>query len=46
MIVYFKEQIELAVEMGADYIVGETYCGFDEALLALKCIKKYGSGRT
>ncbi|XP_045162274.2 betaine--homocysteine S-methyltransferase 1-like [Mercenaria mercenaria] len=40
----FKEQIELAVEMGADYIVGETYCGFDESLLALECIKKYGKG--
>ncbi|KAL4221468.1 hypothetical protein ACF0H5_019726 [Mactra antiquata] len=40
----FKEQIEIAVEMGADYIVGETYSNFSEALLALKCIHKYGKG--
>lgn len=40
----FREQIELAVEMGADYIVGETFCGCDEAMLALECVNKYGKG--
>ncbi|XP_045163750.2 betaine--homocysteine S-methyltransferase 1-like [Mercenaria mercenaria] len=40
----FKEQIEAAVDMGADYVVGETFSSFGEAKLALECIKKYGKG--
>ncbi|ELU10764.1 hypothetical protein CAPTEDRAFT_200197 [Capitella teleta] len=40
----FKEQIEWAVEEGADYIIGETYRDNGEAMLALECIKKYGKG--
>ncbi|XP_046553070.1 betaine--homocysteine S-methyltransferase 1-like [Haliotis rubra] len=40
----FKEQIEWAVEEGADYIVGETFNEFGEAMLALECINKYGKG--
>ncbi|XP_071497471.1 betaine--homocysteine S-methyltransferase 1-like [Diadema antillarum] len=40
----FKEQIEWAVEEGADFIVGETFDHLGEALLATKAIKKYGNG--
>ncbi|ELU10765.1 hypothetical protein CAPTEDRAFT_200198 [Capitella teleta] len=40
----FKEQVEWAVEEGADYIIGETYQDGGEAMLALECIKKYGKG--
>ncbi|XP_045189423.2 betaine--homocysteine S-methyltransferase 1-like [Mercenaria mercenaria] len=40
----FKEQIEIAVEMGADFILGETFMDTGEAMLALECIKKYGKG--
>lgn len=40
----FKEQIEWAVEEGADYIVGETYTDLAEAKLAVEAIKKYGKG--
>ncbi|KAH3782331.1 betaine--homocysteine S-methyltransferase 1-like isoform X11 [Dreissena polymorpha] len=40
----FKEQIEIAVEYNADYIVGETFGHFGEAMLALESIKKYGKG--
>ncbi|KAI8520851.1 hypothetical protein Bbelb_006050 [Branchiostoma belcheri] len=40
----FKEQIEWAVEEGADFIVGETYGFLGEAMLALECIKDYGKG--
>ncbi|KAL4221485.1 hypothetical protein ACF0H5_019742 [Mactra antiquata] len=40
----FKEQIEIAVELEADFIVGETFSCFAEAALALKCIQKYGQG--
>ncbi|KAL4235314.1 hypothetical protein ACF0H5_006949 [Mactra antiquata] len=40
----FKEQIVLAVEHGADYIVGETFGDLGEGMLALECIKKYGNG--
>ncbi|XP_046553069.1 betaine--homocysteine S-methyltransferase 1-like [Haliotis rubra] len=40
----FKEQIEWAVEEGADYIVGESFSEFGEAMLALECINKYGNG--
>ncbi|XP_045192065.1 betaine--homocysteine S-methyltransferase 1-like [Mercenaria mercenaria] len=40
----FKEQIELALKYGADYIVAETFAPLGEAMLALECIKKYGKG--
>ena len=39
-----KEQIQWAVKGGADFIVGETYGEFGEAMLALECIKEYGNG--
>jgi len=37
----FKEQIEWAVQGGADLIVAETYPDYAEAKLALECIKKF-----
>ncbi|KAK6985735.1 betaine--homocysteine S-methyltransferase 1 [Biomphalaria glabrata] len=40
----FKEQIEWAVDAGVDYILGETFSEFGEAMLALQSIKKYGKG--
>ncbi|GFN89867.1 betaine--homocysteine s-methyltransferase 1-like [Plakobranchus ocellatus] len=40
----FKEQIEWAVEAGADFIVGETFLEFREAMLALESIKQFGQG--
>lgn len=40
----FKEQIEWAVEGGADFIVGETFLEYGEAALALEAIKEYGKG--
>ncbi|CAH1799361.1 unnamed protein product [Owenia fusiformis] len=40
----FKEQIEWAVEGGADFIVAETYGMYAEAKLALDCILEYGNG--
>ncbi|XP_067684989.1 betaine--homocysteine S-methyltransferase 1-like isoform X2 [Haliotis asinina] len=40
----FKEQIEWAVEEGADYIVAESFSEFGEAMLALESIYKYGNG--
>lgn len=40
----FKEQIEWAIEEGADFIVGETFGHVGEALLATEAIKKYGKG--
>ncbi len=40
-----QEQIEWAVEEGADFILAETYQQLAEALLATKCIKDYGKGR-
>ncbi|XP_071082912.1 betaine--homocysteine S-methyltransferase 1-like isoform X2 [Haliotis cracherodii] len=40
----FKEQIEWAVEEGADYVVGESFSELGEAMLALECINKYGNG--
>ena len=39
-----QEQIQWAVEENADFIVAETYPYFEEAMLALKCIKEYGNG--
>ncbi|KAK6171119.1 hypothetical protein SNE40_019375 [Patella caerulea] len=40
----FKEQIEWAVQYGADFIVAETFSDYGEADLALQCIKQYGNG--
>lgn len=40
----FKEQIEWAVEEGADFIIAETFMEYQEAKLALDCIKQYGKG--
>ncbi|XP_022100731.1 betaine--homocysteine S-methyltransferase 1-like [Acanthaster planci] len=37
----FKEQIEWAVDAGADFIVGETYDKFGEALLAVQACKEF-----
>jgi len=39
----FKEQIEWAVQEGADLIIAETYPDYGEAKLALECIKKFSS---
>ena len=39
-----QEQIEWAVEEGADFILAETYGFSGEAMAALECIKKYGNG--
>ena len=33
-----------AVEGGADYIIGETFNAFGEAMLALKSIQEFGKG--
>ncbi|XP_077977158.1 betaine--homocysteine S-methyltransferase 1-like [Glandiceps talaboti] len=40
----FKEQIDWAVEGGADFIVGETFGPLGEAMVALEAIKEYGQG--
>ena len=40
-----QEQIEWAVEGGADYIIAETFCYLGEALLALETVQKYGNGK-
>ncbi|KAK3097402.1 hypothetical protein FSP39_009323, partial [Pinctada imbricata] len=40
----FKEQVEWAADEGADYIIGETFNDYGEALLALQAIQKYGKG--
>ena len=39
-----QEQIEWAVEEGADFILGETFTEYGEANIALDCIKQYGLG--
>ena len=39
-----QECVEWAVQGGADFIVGETYIEFGEAMLALEAIKQYGKG--
>jgi len=39
-----QEQIEWAVEEGADYLIGETFKYLGEAMLALETIKQYGKG--
>lgn len=40
----FKEQVEWAVQGGADYIVAETFSELGEARLALEAVQKYGQG--
>ncbi|RUS81012.1 hypothetical protein EGW08_011217 [Elysia chlorotica] len=40
----FKEQVEWAVKGGADYMIAETFNDFQEAVIALEVIKKYGNG--
>ncbi|XP_013418187.1 betaine--homocysteine S-methyltransferase 1-like, partial [Lingula anatina] len=40
----FKEQVVWAVEEGADYIVGETFRHFGEAMMALETIQEFGQG--
>eukprot|EP00057_Strongylocentrotus_purpuratus_P034028 XP_793652.2 PREDICTED: betaine--homocysteine S-methyltransferase 1 [Strongylocentrotus purpuratus] len=42
--IMFKEQVEWAVDEGADFIVGETFGHLEEAVLATKAIKEYGKG--
>ena len=44
MCVFLKEQIEWAVEEKADFIVAETFCDCEEALLAVEAVKEYGKG--
>ncbi|XP_070568445.1 betaine--homocysteine S-methyltransferase 1-like [Ptychodera flava] len=39
-----QEQVQWAVEAGADFIVGETYFHVGEAMLALEAIKEVGNG--
>ena len=39
-----QECVEWAVKGGADFILGETYQEFGEAMLALEAIKQYGKG--
>ncbi len=38
----FEEQVGWAVEAGADFIIGETFCWTDEALVALQVIRASG----
>ncbi|KAL4233484.1 hypothetical protein ACF0H5_008165 [Mactra antiquata] len=40
----FKEQVEWAVDAGADYIIGETFGSYGEARIALQTIKDFGKG--
>ncbi|XP_071477186.1 betaine--homocysteine S-methyltransferase 1-like [Diadema antillarum] len=40
----FREQIEWAVDEGADFIVGETFDHCGEAVLAAQVVKEYGRG--
>ncbi|XP_077976914.1 betaine--homocysteine S-methyltransferase 1-like [Glandiceps talaboti] len=40
----FKEQITWAVDAGVDYILGETFLYFGEAMIALEAIKEAGNG--
>jgi S-methylmethionine-dependent homocysteine/selenocysteine methylase len=42
---YHQEQIEWAVDEGADFIIGETFDTLAEAKLALEAIQKYGKGK-
>ena len=41
----WQEQIEWAVDAGADFIVAETYDTFGEALIATKACKVCAKGR-
>ena len=43
---YLQEQVEWAVEEGADFIIGETFAFYGEAQLALDAILQYGGGKT
>ena len=36
----FQEQVQWAIEEGADFIIGETYTSFGEAKIALEMIKE------
>lgn len=38
----FEEQVGWAVDAGADFIIGETFCWIDEALVALEVIQAAG----
>ncbi|XP_070556868.1 betaine--homocysteine S-methyltransferase 1-like [Ptychodera flava] len=40
----FKEMIEWSLDYNIDYVIGETFMYFGEAMLALEAIKKYGKG--
>jgi len=40
----FKEQIQWAVQEGADFIIGETFSDYGEAKLAVECIQEHGNG--
>ena len=40
----FQEQVEWAVQEGADFILAETFSNSQEAKAALEAIKKYGNG--
>ena len=39
-----QEQIEWAVEEGADFILAETFSDLGEALIAMEALKEYGKG--
>lgn len=40
----YKEMVEWSVKEGADYIIGETFINFKEAMVAFEAIKMYGKG--
>ncbi|XP_070568439.1 betaine--homocysteine S-methyltransferase 1-like [Ptychodera flava] len=40
----FKEQVQWAVDAGADFIVGETFAHLGEGILALEAIQEVGNG--
>ncbi|XP_078684140.1 betaine--homocysteine S-methyltransferase 1-like [Branchiostoma floridae x Branchiostoma belcheri] len=40
----FKEQLEWAVEGGADFVVAESFFACAEAMFALECARKYAKG--
>ncbi len=39
----FSEQVDWAVEMGVDFVIGETFSYGEEALIALDAVKKAGA---
>ena len=43
---FMQEQVEWAIDEGADFIVAETFVELAEALLALRVIKAYGNGKS